>query len=177
MLRLVSYPAAVLFFLCPVYAQQNAVLHSNGAVKVNGSPAGYSTVVMEGDRIETDKHSSASLLLPGRMISLGSASSVVYHDGSVVPSTGVAKVVTSSCRNSSCTTSSALLGYGSAKVSHDDNGDKDNNQAKDDKDKDKDHPKKKCISPKKPHKDKDCDDDDDDHGNGNGNGNGEGNGH
>ena len=151
MLRLVSYPAAVRFFLGPVYAQQDAVLHSNGAVKVNGSPAGYSTVVMEGDRIETDKHSSASLLLPGRMISLGSASSVVYHDGSVVPSSGVAKVTTSSCHNSSCTTSSALLAYGSAKVSQDDNGDQDNN--------DKDHPKKKCISPKKPHKDKDCDDD------------------
>ena len=62
MLRLVSYSAAVLFFLCPVYAEQNAVLHSNGAVKVNGSPAGYSTVVMEGDRIETGKNSSASLL-------------------------------------------------------------------------------------------------------------------
>jgi len=140
MFRLVSYPAAILFFLCPVYAQQNAVLHSNGAVKVNGSPAGYSTVVMEGDRIETDKHSSASLLLPGRMISLGSASSVVYHDGNVVP-------------NTSATKPSSAMAHDSDK----------------DKDKDKD-PKKKCISPKKPHKDKDCDDDDDDHGNGNGNG-------
>ena len=149
MFRLVSYPAAVLFFLCPVYAEQNAVLHSSGAVKVNGSPAGYSTVVMEGDRIETGKNSSASLLLPGRMISVGAASSVVYHDGNVVPNTSATKP--------------------SSAMAHD--GDKD-------KDKDKDHPKKKCISPKKPHKDKDCDDDDDgDNGNGNGNGNGDDHGH
>ena len=137
MLRLVSYPAAVLFFLCPVYAQQNAVLHSKGAVKVNGSPAGYSTVVMEGDRIETDKHSSASLLLPGRMISLGASSSAVYRNGSLVPSTVAANAK--------------------------DKG----NDAKDNGDNDNDKNKKKCVSPKKPGRDKDCDDDgDDDHDNG-----------
>ena len=93
---------------------RQASKRSKGTVKVNGSPAGYSTVVMEGDRIETDKHSSASLLLPGRMISLGSASSVVYHDGNVVPSAGAAKVTTASCHGSSCTTSSALLGSANA---------------------------------------------------------------
>jgi hypothetical protein len=140
MLRLVCYPAAVLFFLCPVYAQQNAVLHSKGAVKVNGSPAGYSTVVMEGDRIETDKHSSASLLLPGRMISLGASSSAVYRNGSLVPSTVAANAK--------------------------DKKDK-GNDAKDKGDNDNDKNKKKCVSPKKPGRDKDCDDDgDDDHDNG-----------
>jgi hypothetical protein len=145
MSRFALFPVIALLFLCPVCAQQNAVLRSKGTVKVNGSPAGYSTVVMEGDRIETDKHSSASLLLPGRMISLGSASSVVYHDGNVVPTAGAAKVTTATCHGSNCTTSSPILGSANASA-HDDNKDKD--------------PKKKCISPKKPHKDKDCDDDD-----------------
>ena len=39
---------------------------------------------MEGDRIETDKHSSAILMLPGRMIALGSSSSAVFHNGNLV---------------------------------------------------------------------------------------------
>ena len=80
------------------------------------------------------------------MISVGAASSVVYHDGNVVPNTSATKP--------------------SSAMAHD--SDKDKIRTK--------IPKKKCISPKKPHKDKDCDDDDDDHGNGNGNGNGDGNG-
>jgi hypothetical protein len=164
MSRFALFPAIALLFLCPVYAQQNAVLRSKGTVKVNGSPAGTSTVVMEGDRIETDKHSSASLLLPGRMISLGSASSVVYHDGNVVPSVGAAKVTTATCHGSSCTTSSAMLGSANANAQNDE---KDKDDKDKDKDKDKD-PKKKCVSPKKPHKDKDCDADDNDHDNGHG---------
>jgi hypothetical protein len=139
-------PAVVLFFLCPLFAQHNALLRSQGVCKVNGVPATSSTVVMEGDHIDTGKNSSASLLLPGRVISVGSGSSVVYRDGNVIPNTSVAK-----------------LGSASALAR---DSDKDN-------DKDKD-PKKKCISPKKPHKDKDCDDDrDNDHDNGNGNGGGE----
>jgi hypothetical protein len=138
MSRLMFVPAVVLFFLCPLSAQHNALLRSQGVVKVNGVPATSSTVVMEGDHIDTGKNSSASLLLPGRMISVGAASSVVYHDGNVAPNINVVK-----------------LGSASA-MAHDSD--------KDEKDKDKD-PKKKCISPKKPHKDKDCDDDgDDDHG-------------
>jgi hypothetical protein len=136
-------PAVVVFFLCPLFAQHNALLRSQGVVKVNGVPATSSTVVMEGDHIDTGKNSSASLLLPGRMISVGSGSSVVYHDGNVVPNPSTAK-----------------LGSASA-MAHDNDTDKD---------KDKDHPKKHCISPKRPHKDKDCDDDDNDHDNGNGNG-------
>ena len=51
------------------FGQHNALLRSHGVVKVNGVPAMSSTVVMEGDRIDTGKNSSASLLLPGRMIS------------------------------------------------------------------------------------------------------------
>jgi hypothetical protein len=51
---------------------------------------------MEGDRIDTGKNSSASLLLPGRMISVESGSSVVYHDGKVVPSPSVAKLSSAS---------------------------------------------------------------------------------
>jgi hypothetical protein len=89
-------PAVVVFFLCPLFALHNAVLRSGGVVKVNGSPATSSTVVMEGDRIDTGKNSSASLLLPGRMISVESGSSVVYHDGNVVPSPGVAKLSSAS---------------------------------------------------------------------------------
>jgi hypothetical protein len=92
MSRLVFFPAVVLLFLCPVYAQTNAVLRSSGAVKVNGAPVTSSTVVMEGDQIDTGKNSSASLLLPGRMISLAAASSFVYHGGKVVPNTSAAKL-------------------------------------------------------------------------------------
>ncbi len=85
-------PAVVVFFLCPLFGQHNALLRSHGVVKVNGAPAMSSTVVMEGDRIDTGKNSSASLLLPGRMISVESGSSVVYHDGNVVRSTSAAKL-------------------------------------------------------------------------------------
>jgi hypothetical protein len=81
MSRLSSIPAIVLLFLCPAFSQSKAVLRSSGAVKVNGSPTTSSTVVMEGDRIDTDKHSSAILMLPGRMTSLGSA---VFHNGNLV---------------------------------------------------------------------------------------------
>jgi len=91
MSRLICFPAMVLFFLCPAYAQSNAVLRSSGAVKVNGISANNSTVVMEGDRIDTDKHSSAFLLLPGRMISLGASSSGVFHNGNFVPNVASAK--------------------------------------------------------------------------------------
>ena len=85
-------PAVVVFFLCPLFGQHNALLRSHGVVKVNGVPATSSTVVMEGDRIDTGKNSSASLLLPGRMISVESGSSVVYHDGNVVSNTSAAKL-------------------------------------------------------------------------------------
>jgi hypothetical protein len=161
MLRIVMIPAVALLFLCPAYSQQpHAVLRSNGQVKINGTPTNSSTVVMDGDRIETDEHSSAFLMLPGRMITVGAGSSVVYKNGTVVPTAGAAKVTTASCQGSNCTTSSALLGKGEVKRACDD-GEKGNADAKDDKDC---HPKKKCISPKKPKKDKDCDDDrDDDH--------------
>jgi hypothetical protein len=95
-------------------------LRSHGVVKVNGVPATSSTVVMEGDRIDTGKNSSASLLLPGRMISVESGSSVVYHDGKVVPSPSVAKLSSASA------------------MAHDSDKDKD----KDNKGKDK----QKCLS-------------------------------
>src|SRR5436305_1222691 len=87
MSRLVSIPAIVLLFLCPAFSQSKAVLRSSGAVKVNGRPATTSTVVMEGDRIETDKHSSAILVLPGRMIALGSSSSAVFQNGGLASHT------------------------------------------------------------------------------------------
>ena len=124
-------PAVVVFFLCPLFGQHNALLRSHGVVKVNGTPATSSTVVMEGDRIDTGKNSSASLLLPGRMISVESGSSVVYHDGNVVPSPSVAKLSSASA------------------MPHD--SDKDKDKDKDDKDKDKDKDnhgkdKQKCLS-------------------------------
>jgi hypothetical protein len=96
MSRLKFVPAVVVLFLCPLFGQHNALLRSRGVVKVNGSPATSSTIVMEGDRIDTGKNSSASLLLPGRMISVESGSSVVYHDGNVVPSPSVAKLSSAS---------------------------------------------------------------------------------
>ena len=96
MSRLKFVPAVVVLFLCPLFGQHNALLRSHGVVKVNGVPATSSTVVMEGDRIDTGKNSSASLLLPGRMISVESGSSVVYHDGNVVPNTSVAKLSSAS---------------------------------------------------------------------------------
>jgi hypothetical protein len=86
MSRLVSFSAIVLLFLSPAFAQSKGVLRSSGAVKVNGSPTTSSTVIMEGDRIETDKHSSAILVLPGRMIALGASSSAVFHNGNLASS-------------------------------------------------------------------------------------------
>jgi len=86
MSRLRFVPAVVLFFVCSVFGQSRGVLRCTGAVKVNGVPASKSTVVMEGDRIDVDNRSSASLILPGKMIPLGSSSSVVYHNGALVPS-------------------------------------------------------------------------------------------
>ena len=116
-------PAVVVFFLCPLFGQHNALLRSRGVVKVNGAPATSSTVVMEGDRIDTGKNSSASLLLPGRMISVESGSSVVYHDGNVVPNTSAAKLSSASA------------------MAHDSDKDKD----KDDKD-NHGKDKQKCLS-------------------------------
>jgi hypothetical protein len=91
MSRLLFVSTVVLCFLCPAYAGSNAVLRCNGAVKVNGVPAKCSTVVMEGDRIETGKHSSASLLLPGKLIPVGTSSGGVFHNGNLVPSVASAK--------------------------------------------------------------------------------------
>jgi hypothetical protein len=123
MSRLKFVPAVVLLFLCPLFGQHKALLRSHGVVKVNGVPATSSTVVMEGDRIDTGKNSSASLLLPGRMISVESGSSVVYHDGKVVPSPSVAKLSSASA------------------MAHDSDKDKDNDD-KDNHGKDK----TKCLS-------------------------------
>ena len=124
MSRLKFVPAVVVLFLCPLFGQHNALLRSHGVVKVNGVPATSSTVVMEGDRIDTGKNSSASLLLPGRMISVESGSSVVYHDGNVVPSPSVAKLSSASA------------------MAHDSDKDKDKDNDKDNKGKDK----QKCLS-------------------------------
>jgi hypothetical protein len=126
MSRFTFVPAVILLFLCPLFGQHNALLRSHGVVKVNGVTATSSTVVMEGDRIDTGKNSSASLLLPGRMISVESGSSVVYHDGKVVPSPSVANLRSASA------------------MAHDNDKDK----AKD-KDDDKDNhgkDKQKCLS-------------------------------
>jgi len=142
MFRLMLVPATLLLLLAPAYAQSRAVLRTTGAVKINGTRATDSTVVMDGDRIDTDAHASAFLLLPGRLITVGTGSSVIFRNGSVAPSTGAAKITTASCQGLNCTTSSAQLGSGTVQSGSDDGGDK-----------------KKCISPKKPDKDKDCDND------------------
>jgi hypothetical protein len=47
--------------------------------------------VLTSTDIDTRKNSSASLLLPERMISVGPGSSVVYHDGNVLPNISAAK--------------------------------------------------------------------------------------
>jgi hypothetical protein len=138
MSRFLFVPAVLLLLLCPAYPQTSetlAVLRPSGAVKVNGSPATHSTVVTDGDRIDTGTNSSAFLLLSGQMITLGAGSSVLYKTGGVLR-TGGAKITTVTCQGSSCTTSSALLGSGAVNTAN---------------------PKKKCISPKKD-KDKECDD-------------------
>ncbi len=139
--------AFVLLFACSAFPQSLAVLRSNGAVKVNGNAAGYSNVIMDGDRIDTDEHSSAFLLLPGKMITVGPGSSVLYQNGSVIPGTGAAKATTAACQGLSCTTSSTQVGSGSV-----------TNTCQDGRGNDC-HPGKKCVSPKKPDKDHDCDDD------------------
>jgi hypothetical protein len=139
MARLMFLPAIVLLFLAPAYTQSRAVLRSTGAVKINGTRATDSMVVMNGDHIDTDEHSSALLLLPGRMILVGTGSRVVYQNGNVVPR--AARITTATCQGGTCTTSSAQLGSGTVQSAGDDDG------------------KKKCVSPKKPDKDKDCDGD------------------
>jgi hypothetical protein len=147
MSRPVLVSAFVLFLACSAFSQSRAVLRSNGAVKVNGNAAGYSNVIMDGDRIDTDEHSSAFLLLPGKMITLGPGSSVLYQNGSVIPGVGAAKTTTAACKGLNCATSSNQVGSGSVtNTCNDDPGDDC-------------HPKKKCVSPKKPDKDGDCDDD------------------
>ena len=126
--RLKFVPAVVVLFLCPLFGQRNALLRSHGVVKVNGVPATSSTVVMEGDRIDTGKNSSASLLLPGRMISVQSGSSVVYHDGNVVSSPNVAKPSSASA------------------MAHDSDKDKDKDKDKDNDKDNKGKDKQKCLS-------------------------------
>jgi hypothetical protein len=136
-------PAVLLLILASAHAQSRAVLRPTGSVKINGKPAADSTVVMDGDRIATDKHSSALLLLPGRAITVGTESTVVYKNGGVTPNTAAAKITTATCQGLNCTTSSSKAGSGTVQNRDDDD----------------DHEKKKCISPKKPKKDKDCDKD------------------
>jgi hypothetical protein len=140
MSRLTLVPAILLLFLPPACAQSRAVLRPTGSVKINGKPAADSTVVMDGDRIATDEHSSALLLLPGRAIMVGTGSN---KNGGVTPNTAAAKITTATCHGLNCTTSSSKAGSGTVQNRDDDD----------------DHEKKKCISPKKPKKDKDCDKD------------------
>jgi len=149
MSRPVLVSAFVLLSVCSAFSQSRAVLRSNGAVQVNGTASGYSNLIMDGDRIATDQHSSAFLLLPGKMITLGPGSSVLYQNGNVIPSVGAAKITTATCTGLNCATSFTQVGSGSAKNSCDDDRGDDC------------HPKKKCVSPKKPDhdKDRDCDDD------------------
>jgi hypothetical protein len=146
MSRLEYVPAFLLLLVCSA-SPQSAVLRSNGTVKINGNAASYSNVVMNGDSIVTDANSSAFLLLPGKMITLGPGSSVLYQNGGVIPRVGAAKITTVACTGLNCATSSTQIGSGSAKnICREDRGDDC-------------HPKKKCVSPKKPKKDKNKDDD------------------
>ena len=138
-----------LLLACTAFPQSRAVLRSNGAVKINGSAAGYSNVVMDGDRIETDGQSSAFLFLSGRMITVGSGASVVYQNGVVVPSVGAAKITTAACRGLNCATSSNQVGSGKAEDTCDEDRGGDC------------HEKKKCVSPEKPHKHHEHDNDKD----------------
>ncbi len=155
MSRLRFVPAVVLFFVCSGFGQSRAVLRCNGAVKVNGVSASKSTVVMEGDRIDVDNRSSASLILPGKMIPLGSSSSVVYHDGALVPSSFAPTAKDKDQGKDQVDDKNKNKGNGNGQGQGNGNG------------------HKKCISPKKPGKDKDCDDDDD-HGHGDGDDHGHG---
>jgi hypothetical protein len=147
MSRPVLVSAFVLLLACPAFSQSRAVLRSNGAVKVNGNGAGYSNVIMDGDHIVTDEHSSAFLLLPGKMITLGPGSSVLFQNGSVIPGAGAAKITTATCEGLNCATSSTKFGSGSAKDTCDDDRGDDC------------HRGKKCVSPKKPDHDHDRDHD------------------
>ena len=153
MSRPVLVSAFVLLLACSAFSQSRAVLRSNGAVKINGDAAGYSNVVMDGDRIETDEHSSAFLLLPGRMITVGAGASVVYQNGAVVPGVGAAKITTAACRGLNCATSSNQVGFGKAENTCDDDRGDDC------------HEKKKCVSPKKPDDDDDKNNDKNNHKN------------
>jgi len=150
--RSVLVSALILLLTYVAFPQSRAVLRSNGTVKINGNAAGYSNVVMDGDRIETNEHSSAFLVLPGRMITVGAGASVVYQNGAVLPGVGAATITTASCRGLNCTTSSNIVGFGNAKDSCDEGRGDDC------------HHHKKCVSPSKPHRhDDDKDKDDCDH--------------
>jgi len=142
MLRPCFFASLFLILSGLAFAQSQAVLRSGGDVKLNGVPVSPSTVVMDGDRIDTGEHSSAFVILLGRMISIGEGSSVLYKDGSVIPRSGAAKITTAVCQGSNCTTTSVQLGSGPIKNALS-----------------LPSSTKKCMSPKKPDKDHDCDND------------------
>lgn len=71
-----------------------AMLYANGDVKVNGQPAGYSTSIYSGDKVEATAASAGSINRSGSSIVVSPNSSIQYDPGSIEVLQGSARVST-----------------------------------------------------------------------------------
>jgi ethanolamine utilization protein EutQ (cupin superfamily) len=71
-----------------------AMLYANGDVKVNGQPAGYSTSVYSGDKVEATASSAGSINRSGSSVIVSPNSSIQYDPASIELLQGSARVST-----------------------------------------------------------------------------------
>ena len=76
-------------------ANGGAMLYANGNVKVNGQPAGASTSIFAGDKVEVGDSSSVSINRSGSSIVLSPNSSVKYEPANLDVLNGTVRVSTS----------------------------------------------------------------------------------
>ena len=72
-----------------------AMLYANGNVKVNGQPAGDSTSIFSGDRVDVTESSAGSINRSGSSVVVSPNSSIQYDPASVEVIQGSARVSTS----------------------------------------------------------------------------------
>ena len=95
--KALSLTMAIVFPMACFAADTRAMLlPQGGAVYVNGTVLGRSTVLVNGDRITTGDNSTGTITSSGNAINLGSKSAAIYGGGTVEMTDGGAAVVTSS---------------------------------------------------------------------------------
>jgi len=72
-----------------------AMLYSNGDVKVDGQPAGYSTSVYSGDKVDVTAASAGSINRNGSSVVVSPNSSIQYDPSSIQLLEGTARISTS----------------------------------------------------------------------------------